>query len=62
MENEIDLSTATELDASPTSLDDILIGKSVVPSRVLSFAGSMIDLMNWLRGSLSKHCKRDAEQ
>nr|XP_044251403.1 protein bride of sevenless [Drosophila takahashii] len=62
MENEIDLTTTMELDATPTQLDEILIGKSVVPSRVLSFAGSIIDLMNWLRGSLSKHCNRDRDQ
>lgn len=61
MENEIDLGTTVELDPSPTTLDEVLIGKSVVPSRVLSFAGSIIDLMNWLRGSLAKHCKRDEQ-
>lgn len=61
MENEIDLGTTVELDPSPTTLDEVLIGKSVVPSRVLSFAGSVIDLMNWLRGSLAKHCKRDEQ-
>ncbi|KAH8277029.1 hypothetical protein KR026_004124, partial [Drosophila bipectinata] len=61
MENEIDLGTTVELDPSPTTLDEVLIGKSVVPSKVLSFAGSIIDLMNWLRGSLAKHCKRDEQ-
>ncbi|KAH8294611.1 hypothetical protein KR018_000251, partial [Drosophila ironensis] len=61
MEKEIDLGTATDLDPSPTTLDEVLIGKSVLPSRVLSFAGSIIDLMNWLRGSLAKHCKRDEQ-
>ncbi|XP_017026853.1 protein bride of sevenless [Drosophila kikkawai] len=61
MENEIDLSTSTELDSAHTTLDEVLIGKSIVPSRVLSFAGSIVDLMNWLRGSLAKHCQRERE-
>ncbi|XP_015037679.2 protein bride of sevenless [Drosophila pseudoobscura] len=61
MENEIDLGTTSELDPTPTTLDEVLIGKSVLPSRVLSFADPLVDLMHWLRGSLAKHCKRDGE-
>ncbi|BFF88778.1 protein bride of sevenless [Drosophila madeirensis] len=59
MENEIDLGTTSELDPTPTTLDEVLIGKSVLPSRVLSFADPLVDLIYWLRGSLAKHCKRD---
>ncbi|KAH8417104.1 hypothetical protein KR222_003254, partial [Zaprionus bogoriensis] len=57
MENEIDL-RSTDLDALTSTLDEILVGKSVLPSRVLSFASTLVDLMNWLRGSLAKNCKR----
>ncbi|XP_041450903.1 protein bride of sevenless [Drosophila obscura] len=61
MEKEIDLGTTNELDPTSTTLDEVLIGKSVLPSRVLSFADPLVDLMHWLRGSLAKHCKRDGE-
>ncbi|SPP89593.1 protein bride of sevenless [Drosophila guanche] len=61
MENEIDLGTTSELDPTPTTLDEVLIGKSVLPSRVLSFANPLVDLIHWLRGSLDKHCKGDGE-
>lgn len=57
MEHEIELRT-TELDPLPSALDEVLVGKSVLPSRVLAFANPVVDLMNWLRGSLAKHCKR----
>lgn len=57
MEHEVELRT-TELDPMPSALDEVLIGKSVLPSRVLAFASPVVDLMNWLRGSLAKHCKR----
>ncbi|XP_030565284.1 protein bride of sevenless [Drosophila novamexicana] len=60
MENGIELRTA-DLDPMPTTLDEVLIGKSVLPSRILVFASPIVDLMNWLRGSLAKHCKRDED-
>ncbi|XP_030374240.1 protein bride of sevenless [Scaptodrosophila lebanonensis] len=58
MENEIELRTI-DLDPTPTSLDEALIGKVVFPARVLSFASPVVGLMSWLRSSLAKHCKRD---
>ncbi|EDW84930.1 uncharacterized protein Dwil_GK12877 [Drosophila willistoni] len=61
MENEIELRTTDQLDPTPTSLDESLIGKSVVPSRILAFASPIVDLMHWLRGSLAKHCKREEQ-
>ncbi|ALC46752.1 boss [Drosophila busckii] len=60
MENEIELRTV-DLDTLPTTLDEQLIGKSVLPSRILSFAAPIVDLMGWLRGSLAKHCNHTEE-
>ncbi|XP_060648821.1 protein bride of sevenless [Drosophila nasuta] len=60
MENEIEL-RSNDLDTMPTTLDEVLIGKSVLPSRILALATPIVDLMNWLRSSLAQHCKRDEE-
>ncbi|XP_037956782.1 protein bride of sevenless-like [Teleopsis dalmanni] len=58
MENEIDLRVIDQ-NVTELTLDEALIGKTVLPSRVLALANPLLDLMRWLKGSLIKSCKRE---
>ncbi|TMW52308.1 hypothetical protein DOY81_002641 [Sarcophaga bullata] len=57
MENEIDLHLVDK-NSTQLTLDEPLIGKTVLPSRVLAFARPMLELAHWLKSSLQKNCKR----
>ncbi|XP_073840014.1 G protein coupled receptor bride of sevenless isoform X2 [Musca autumnalis] len=60
MENEIDL-RVVDKNVTQMTLDDPLIGKTILPSRVLAFARPIVELARWLKSSLTKNCKRVEE-
>ncbi|KAI8129733.1 Protein bride of sevenless [Lucilia cuprina] len=57
MENEIDVHLVDK-NATQVTLDEPLIGKTILPSRVLAFARPILELSHWLKSSLQKNCKR----
>ncbi|XP_075145587.1 G protein coupled receptor bride of sevenless [Haematobia irritans] len=57
MENEIDL-REVDRNATQMTLDEPLIGKTILPSRVLAFARPMLELARWLKSSMQRNCRR----
>ncbi|XP_055851315.1 protein bride of sevenless [Episyrphus balteatus] len=58
MESEIDLRVIDE-NSTQITIEENLIGQSIIPSNLLAFAGPILDLTRWINDSLVKNCKND---
>lgn len=58
VESEIDLKMIDE-NSTQVTIDENLIGQSILPSNLLALAGPILHLTHWIRDSLEKNCKKD---
>ncbi|KAL9895134.1 G protein coupled receptor bride of sevenless isoform 1-T1 [Glossina fuscipes fuscipes] len=57
MENEINLKIIDQ-NSTQITLDEPLVGKTILSSRVLALSRPLLKLMRWFKSFLEKHCRR----
>lgn len=57
IESEIDLRMIDE-NSTHVTIDENLIGQSILPSNLLALGGPAVDLTHWINDSLVKNCKK----
>lgn len=58
MESEIELRVIDE-NSTHITINENLIGRSILPSYLLALGGPILDLTRWINNSLAKNCKKN---